>query len=279
MAEGPPGERYGHVKISRKAYETDPFWNEPREFSRWEAWEYMIQAAGFKPTQWTAGGPVIRLSRGETPPLSLSYLCRAWRWSTKKVRVFLDLLISEERVTKGQETPQGHTYMLVNYDTYQGSGAQRGHSEGKAGAQLGQESEAVKQESITTPLMGASGENWVSSAIDLWRDKAGEPNAGRLGKAMKPLEERWGAKTVLLVMDYYLDNEDAGFATPERLAQNFVKWGKQAKEARNGTSKRSGKRGADGPRSWDYDNTTDSFEGFDEPDPGDTGEVSGRNAA
>ena len=149
-ADGPPKGRYGHVKISRKAYETDPFWNEPREFSRWEAWEYMIQAAGFKPTQWTAGGPVVRLARGETPPLSLSYLCRAWRWSTKKVRVFIDLLISEERIRKGQDTPQGHTYLLVNYDTYQGSGAQRGHSEGRAGAQLGQESEAVKQGSITT---------------------------------------------------------------------------------------------------------------------------------
>jgi hypothetical protein len=162
MADGPPGERHGHIKISRKAYESDPFWLERREFSRWEAWEYMIQAASFKPTRWTAGGPVVRLARGETPPLSLSYLCRAWGWSTKKVRVFLDLLISEERVRKGKDTPQGHTYILVNYATYQGSGAKPGHKQGTARAQLGQESEAVKQLSNTV------GELW-----DVWVDELG----------------------------------------------------------------------------------------------------------
>jgi hypothetical protein len=167
MAEVPPAEQYGHVKISRKAYDADPFWNEPREFSRWEAWEYMIQAASFKPTRWSDGQGIVELQRGETPPRSLRYLAREWRWSVKKVRVFLELLQEVGRIRAQQSTAQGHTYRLVNYRHYQGQGHSEGTAKGTAGAQAGHKSEAVKKNTTTTPIQKrarALPDDWTPNA-------------------------------------------------------------------------------------------------------------------
>lgn len=231
------GPRYGHIKISRKAYDADPFWNEPREFSRWEAWEYMIQAASFKPTQWTAGGAIVRLERGETPPLSLSFLCRAWNWSTKKVRVFLDLLIQEERVQKRQETPQGHTYLLVNYGVYQG----QGHSEGTAGARPGQQSEAVKKGSTTTPKKRRATQlpsEWAPS--DSHRSLSAELRVDIDLEAEKFRDHA-------IATGRTLKDWDAGFRMWLRKAKDFTNGRK------DGGTKRGRSTGGDVPQSYNYD--------------------------
>ena len=133
----------GHVKMSRKAFRKpheggDPFWNEPRVFSRWEAWQYLIQAAAFADHSWLIpDGPMVQIRRGETPPLSRSTLARVWRWTEKRVRVFFALLDKEGRIGAGQETPQGHTYVVVNYDLYQGEGPGEGQQKGQSGARRG----------------------------------------------------------------------------------------------------------------------------------------------
>lgn len=113
---------YGHVKISRKAYDSDPFWNEAREFSRWEAWEWMIQAAAWKPyRKATRRAGVLQIERGETPPLAERFLADAWGWGSKnRARRFLDQLLGMGRLRIGKRTADGTTYHLVNYDTYQG---------------------------------------------------------------------------------------------------------------------------------------------------------------
>ena len=116
-------DEYGHVKISRKAYDSDPFWLEKREFSRWEAWEWLIQAAAWKEHERALKQSmgVVRIARGETPPLSVRYLGEAWGWGKNKVSRFLELLGAGQmcRIRDSQRTSDGDTYIIVNYDTYQ----------------------------------------------------------------------------------------------------------------------------------------------------------------
>lgn len=112
---------FGHVKISRKAYASDPFWTEERPFSRWEAWEWMIQAAAWKPyRKLTKRSGLVELQRGETPPLAERFLADAWGWGSKnRARRFLELLEEMGRIRPAQRTADGTTYLLVNYDSYQ----------------------------------------------------------------------------------------------------------------------------------------------------------------
>lgn len=238
------GEQYGHVKISRKAYETDPFWLERRVFSRWEAWEYMIQAASYKPCKWSDGGAVVSLSRGETRPLSIRHLSDEWNWGTKKVRVFLDLIQEEGRIRAQKATSQGHTYLLVNYETYQSGGHRSKKSKGTRGAQEGHNSEAReagKASETTSP-------NWVAAAGDLWVETfGGTANFGRIGKTLGPLVKKHGAEPVLAVWKHYLNNEPAEFVTPEQFASKYGAWTAKA----GGRPERKGS-----PVKHDYSNAT-----------------------
>lgn len=140
---------FGHIKVSRKAFLPqeaggDVFWNERRTFSRWEAWEYMIQAAAFSDhKRMVAGAPVV-VPRGHTPPLSLSYLADAWQWSVKRVRTFLDQLVEMDRIRAVGGARSGTTYLIMNYDYYQSSsdvkskrGARSGHAKGHSEETLG----------------------------------------------------------------------------------------------------------------------------------------------
>lgn len=136
-------KQYGYVAISRKAYKTDPFWNEARVRSRWEAWEDLIQLAAFAPHRVQTTGGMVELARGEVLA-SLSYLAARWQWGTKRVRLFLACLQNMERIQAQRKTQAGSVYLLVNYQFYQSRGtvadraadieegtpvARRGHTE------------------------------------------------------------------------------------------------------------------------------------------------------
>ncbi len=111
--------RAGHIKLSRKIYEDDVFWNEPRVFSRYEAWEDLIQAAAWKRHRRVVGADVVELNRGEVLA-SERYLAERWSWSRSKVRRFVQLLVTKlERIRPSRETSIGTIYALVNYDAYQ----------------------------------------------------------------------------------------------------------------------------------------------------------------
>jgi len=113
--------REGHIKIARKAYEDDPFWNEKREFSRWEAWEDMIQYACWKDQRWYVEGEVVQLKRGQLLA-SERFLATRWSWSRGKVRRFLGLCQDLERITVETDHPAAHVGAIItlcNYDTYQ----------------------------------------------------------------------------------------------------------------------------------------------------------------
>ena len=118
----------GHIKISRRTFRPlveggDPLWNEAREFSRWEAWVYMIRSAAWRQSVYKDKHGETALERGETPPMAIRYLQAAWKWkSEKRVHSFIRQLEEWKRIEVGQRKRQGNTYLIVNYDLYQGSG-------------------------------------------------------------------------------------------------------------------------------------------------------------
>jgi len=60
-----PAEKRGHIKIARKAFADDKWWREKRVFSKWEAWEDMIQLAQWEAREFTSTKfGTIRLERG-----------------------------------------------------------------------------------------------------------------------------------------------------------------------------------------------------------------------
>jgi len=121
----PDPDQFGYIRISRKLYENDRFWNEPRVFSRHEAWEDFIQMASWKDQTRLVGNELVELKRGELLA-SIRYLASRWRWSPKKVRIYLDLLAELERVRAQRGAQGGTVYLLVNYDDYQEGSAAKG---------------------------------------------------------------------------------------------------------------------------------------------------------
>ena len=113
--------QYGYIKISRKAYAEDPFWNEKREFSKWEAWEDLIQTASWENQTRIIDGEVIHLGPGQLIA-SERYLANRWSWSRGRVRRFLDLVQRLERVDLNRAHPAAHIGALLtlcNYKRYQ----------------------------------------------------------------------------------------------------------------------------------------------------------------
>lgn len=108
----------GHVKISRKAYASNPLWLEKRTFSKWEAWEWMIQEAAWKSHKRIIGMTSIDLKRGEFVG-SVRFLAEAWGWKRTKVSEFISYLKKAGQITGQRETIQGTVYLLVNYGRYQ----------------------------------------------------------------------------------------------------------------------------------------------------------------
>jgi hypothetical protein len=108
----------GYLPVSRKLFTDDePFWDEQRVFSRWEAWMDLIQQAAFEPRRRSLEGTVFHLQRGEVLG-SLRFFAARWRWSEATVRRFLAQLRRMERISVTKATHAGTIYLLTNYETY-----------------------------------------------------------------------------------------------------------------------------------------------------------------
>lgn len=150
MADG--DNNHGYLHQSRKQFRPCEdggceWWNEPREFSRWEAWQDMIQSAAYKAHRRTlSGGFTVSLQRGETPPRSVRYLANRWSWSRKKVERFLATAAEASRFRRHQRTPIGDTYLIVKYDVYQPRGDSGETATETAGRQRGDSGETKEKE-------------------------------------------------------------------------------------------------------------------------------------
>ncbi len=112
-----------YIKIARKLFATDPFWLEPRTFSRLEAWLDLLQMAAWGNRTTTEG---LKLERGQVE-VAQRGLARRWNWSRGRVQRFLSTLEVMERVSIAQASAQGDAkhrdkavVTIRNYDLFQG---------------------------------------------------------------------------------------------------------------------------------------------------------------
>jgi hypothetical protein len=117
-------ERRGHIKISRKFFEDDAMWREPRRFSRAEAWIDCLQMAAWKPRRYAVGLDVEHLERGEFV-VSVRYLAQRWQWSKSAIQRWFVAVQKAGRLAVQRQGQIGTVYLLVNYEHYQGTDSGR----------------------------------------------------------------------------------------------------------------------------------------------------------
>jgi DNA-binding transcriptional MocR family regulator len=115
----------GYVAMRRNWQDHDIFAGE--EYSRRDAWAWLISNAAWKPTRARVKGETIEIGRGELC-FALRFLAEKWGWSKSKVDRFLGVLRTEGMIltrsktgtTAGQGTGQGQTIITIcNYDAFQ----------------------------------------------------------------------------------------------------------------------------------------------------------------
>jgi hypothetical protein len=218
-------DRRGHINVSRKFFQDDPWWNEPRTYSRAEAWLDFLHLAAYRSrVHMTTDGP-IPLDRGQLVA-SYRYLAGRWGWSVKQVRTWIDTCQKWARIRAQRETHAGTVYAIANYDYYQGGGTAQGTPEGTGegteGAQQGhskgtrkkQVSKKAGEDAVLPP-------GYLEAACKVWQTR-GHPNVGLIGKVHKPLVRAHGPRQVLLAWEGYInDRRDKDFAHPVDFATNY----------------------------------------------------------
>jgi len=154
------------IPINRRVFE-HPFWNEKREYSKFEAWIDLLKSARFDEGEdsMIVSNQTVVWSRGEMVA-SLRFLAERWQWSKKKVDNFMKRLESDKSITR--RTAKGTVQTIVTickYDTYNKSiklGGQQGDSKGTVGGQSGDkyniDNKVNIDKSITSPKK--AGENF-----------------------------------------------------------------------------------------------------------------------
>jgi hypothetical protein len=107
------------------------------EYSRRDAWLWLVANAAWKDHRVRVGNTMVDIKRGQVVA-SRSYLAKEWKWGEKKVRLFLDLLVSEGMIEKGQQ--EGRLPVVVticNYDRFQTGKAIEGQQDDQQRASKG----------------------------------------------------------------------------------------------------------------------------------------------
>jgi hypothetical protein len=105
----------GYIKLNRKFFQNF-LWNEPRVYSRAEAWIDLIQLSRFEDTNEIINGRVIEVHRGELPA-SRRFLELRWGWSNTKVSNFLETL-SDSGMINHKKRHRQTIITLLNYEVY-----------------------------------------------------------------------------------------------------------------------------------------------------------------
>jgi hypothetical protein len=107
----------GFYKMHRGWQDNPVFARE--EFSRRDAWVWLIENAAFKDTSVGIGPKRVDVRRGQLCH-SLRFMAKAWGWDDPKVRRFLSRL-SSERMTECVVVAGQTLVTICNYDDYQNS--------------------------------------------------------------------------------------------------------------------------------------------------------------
>lgn len=105
------------IPINRDLFDHH-LWNEKREYSRFEAWLYLIKEARFEDSKVLDKGRLVEIKRGQVY-VSIRFLAEAFCWSRKKVETFLKLLENDKMIEKETHKETGQNIItLSNYDKY-----------------------------------------------------------------------------------------------------------------------------------------------------------------
>jgi len=105
----------GYVKISRAIFGHGMFKEEP--YTEIQAWIWFICGASYKDDTVRVGHLIVDVKRGEYVA-SIRFLAKKFKWTTSRVKRFLDRLTRGKMVTT--KATQGITSInLLNYDEYQ----------------------------------------------------------------------------------------------------------------------------------------------------------------
>lgn len=136
----------GYVAMARD-WQDDAFFGSD-EFSRRDAWAWLVAHAAWKPTSARVKGSRIELHRGELC-FSQRFLAEKWGWSKSRVDRFIANLRDEGIIetrskigaTAGHSAGQGQSIITIcKYAKYQDSDkTQRGNDDAEIGATAGQQ--------------------------------------------------------------------------------------------------------------------------------------------
>jgi len=115
MAEG---KEKGWISLYR-AMEDGWLWQD-KPFARGQAWIDLLLQANHKDKKTFSKGELVDVRRGSFLTSDQS-LADRWGWSRKKVRTFLETLVSE-RMIELNRTPKGTSLTIVNWGLYQIAG-------------------------------------------------------------------------------------------------------------------------------------------------------------
>lgn len=102
--------------IARSVFDHELF-RQKREFSRLEAWVWLIKEAAWKPRKVDVGGRSIQLDRGQLYH-SVRFMAEAWGWSKSAVDRYLTRLKTETMIETAAGTGQ-LVITICNYNEYQ----------------------------------------------------------------------------------------------------------------------------------------------------------------
>lgn len=135
----------GYIKLHRGWRDNDLF---AGEFSRADAWVWLIEHAAWKPVKARVKGKSVDLARGELS-FAQRFMAEKWGWSKSRVDRFIADLRAEGMIetrskigaTAGHNAGQGQSIIkLCNYEKYQGcDDDQRGNDDAESGAMSGQQ--------------------------------------------------------------------------------------------------------------------------------------------
>jgi len=107
----------GFFALHRKSFEHPLF--EGEEYSRRDAWHWLIGEAAWKERRVRIDGQIVQLERGQLAH-SLRFLASKWKWSKDRVARFLDTLKTETMIIV--DARHGTSLITIcNYDAYQPS--------------------------------------------------------------------------------------------------------------------------------------------------------------
>lgn len=105
----------GYYCMHRRYWNDSLFKKEP--FTEREAWHWLIANAAYEPHKYRYKSQIVSLTRGQVPT-SYRDLKDDWQWGNDRVRRFLDLLESDEKISRGTGT--GFLVItILNYEKYQ----------------------------------------------------------------------------------------------------------------------------------------------------------------